>query len=287
MTNLKLIGMNYAQEVEREGRYFGNIRSVVEANFTDPGEELEIDVELVPVTNYYGDDRAIVVRDGIETLGILPDEDVDTWWPLLCAMHDAQEEALVPARIWTSRDWEKKFYASVRLDMPPLDEAEQEIADNGVELTKRNRAAWKNFNNELIEYWDKNWVAAHGMTPEEVEEHARRTSERLEMMQTEREAKERSTANSQSFASTPQAGAISARETSAMSGDQVINRPMLWGLWLLTGLLGGHRYYLGNIGMGILQTITFGGFGVWWIIDAFLIRRRAQRLDLGAKRWTF
>ncbi len=42
-------------------------------------------------------------------------------------------------------------------------------------------------------------------------------------------------------------------------------------LWLFTGLIGGHRYYLGRPGSGFLMTITLGGVGIWWIIDAFLV----------------
>lgn len=42
-------------------------------------------------------------------------------------------------------------------------------------------------------------------------------------------------------------------------------------LWLLTGLLGGHRYYLGRTGTGFLQTITLGGVGLWWLLDLFLL----------------
>jgi len=42
-------------------------------------------------------------------------------------------------------------------------------------------------------------------------------------------------------------------------------------LWLVLGLIGGHRYYLGRPGTGFLMTITFGGLGVWWVLDAFLI----------------
>jgi hypothetical protein len=36
--------------------------------------------------------------------------------------------------------------------------------------------------------------------------------------------------------------------------------------WYL-GWLGVHRFYLGKIGTGILMILTFGGLGIWAIID--------------------
>ena len=31
------------------------------------------------------------------------------------------------------------------------------------------------------------------------------------------------------------------------------------------------RFYLGKIGTGILKLITFGGLGVWWLVDLIII----------------
>lgn len=42
-------------------------------------------------------------------------------------------------------------------------------------------------------------------------------------------------------------------------------------IWLILGLIGGHRYYLGRWVTGLLMTVTIGGAGVWWLIDAFLL----------------
>lgn len=49
-------------------------------------------------------------------------------------------------------------------------------------------------------------------------------------------------------------------------------------LWLLTGLLGGHRYYLGRRKTGLLQTLTLGGLGLWWLLDLFLVPGMARKV---------
>ena len=50
-------------------------------------------------------------------------------------------------------------------------------------------------------------------------------------------------------------------------------------LWCLTGLIGGHRFYLGDTGRSIAMLFTLGGLGVWTLIDVFLVGRRVRAVN--------
>jgi len=54
------------------------------------------------------------------------------------------------------------------------------------------------------------------------------------------------------------------------------NKILMYVLWLFTGGIGGHRYYLGDIGYAIGMTLTLGGLGVWSLVDVFLIGKRLE-----------
>lgn len=60
--------------------------------------------------------------------------------------------------------------------------------------------------------------------------------------------------------------------------------------WILTiimsvvfGELGVDRFIMGHIGLGILKLFTFGGCGVWWLIDVVLIATKHEFEDI---EWT-
>lgn len=42
-------------------------------------------------------------------------------------------------------------------------------------------------------------------------------------------------------------------------------------LWWFLGLVGGHKFYLGKVGMGFLYLFTGGLFGIGWFIDLFTL----------------
>jgi len=53
-------------------------------------------------------------------------------------------------------------------------------------------------------------------------------------------------------------------------------------LSILVGSLGIDRFYMGYVGLGILKLITFGGFGIWWLIDLILV---AMKHDFAKVNW--
>lgn len=60
------------------------------------------------------------------------------------------------------------------------------------------------------------------------------------------------------------------------------NPTLLFGFNVWLGFLGVDRFLVGDIVAGILKLITLGGFGLWVLIDYFLIgsRARAKNIEL-------
>ena len=57
--------------------------------------------------------------------------------------------------------------------------------------------------------------------------------------------------------------------------------------WMLTliisiffGSLGIDRFIMGHVGLGVLKLITFGGCGIWWIIDIVMIATKHEFKDI-------
>ena len=42
-------------------------------------------------------------------------------------------------------------------------------------------------------------------------------------------------------------------------------------LWLLVGIFGGHRFYIGTYGLAIAYLFTVGLFGIGWLVDLALL----------------
>ena len=57
--------------------------------------------------------------------------------------------------------------------------------------------------------------------------------------------------------------------TAAASSDKGFVPTLL--LCFFLGFLGVHRFYVGKIGTGLLQLVTFGGLGIWALVDFIMI----------------
>ncbi|KAB2328961.1 TM2 domain-containing protein [Cytobacillus depressus] len=55
------------------------------------------------------------------------------------------------------------------------------------------------------------------------------------------------------------------------------SKGIAYALWFFTGGIGGHRYYAGNVGMGVAMTLTLGGCGFWSLIDVFAIGKAIEK----------
>lgn len=53
-------------------------------------------------------------------------------------------------------------------------------------------------------------------------------------------------------------------------------------LWFFLGLFGIHHLYMGRgVGVWLLSLVTFQGFGLWWLIDLFLIPSSCSKVRGG------
>lgn len=76
---------------------------------------------------------------------------------------------------------------------------------------------------------------------------------------------------------TPQPAAV---PTAITSERRIL--PLLL-LCFFLGVFGAHRFYAGKIGTGILELLTIGGLGIWWLVDMILILTGSFRDSDGVK----
>lgn len=228
----------YAQEVHREGKYFDNIRSAAEFENAAPGEEFEIELYLVPDENT----PTVRVQHLGETLGELPAEDAQEWWPVLTAIKAkeyAQMDTSVDARIWTCPDWEDRFYASVRLEMPTVDTALEFAIEDVLEFKASD---------------------IRSLPPLPPNRPYVQPSEPVPLVRNDYQVDIE-------------------HNPSRITQGKAKSKRTAWILWLLTGFVGGHRYYTENYLYAFFMTVTIGGGGWWWIVDALFINRRIDSIN--------
>jgi len=50
-------------------------------------------------------------------------------------------------------------------------------------------------------------------------------------------------------------------------------------IFLIAILLGWERFWLDDVGLGILKILTFYGCGIWWIVDFISAKDRAKKYN--------
>ncbi len=53
---------------------------------------------------------------------------------------------------------------------------------------------------------------------------------------------------------------------------------------ILVGGFGIDRFMMGHVGLGLVKLFTFGGFGIWYLIDLIMI---AMKSDFPAVEWEY
>lgn len=59
------------------------------------------------------------------------------------------------------------------------------------------------------------------------------------------------------------------------------NPTTAWLLWVVLGVFGAHRYYLGDWRTAVPMTLTLGLLGVWSLADGIVLGRRLHRINTG------
>lgn len=66
--------------------------------------------------------------------------------------------------------------------------------------------------------------------------------------------------------------------------QQQKNPTVAFGLSVFLGFLGVDRLYVGDLVLGLLKFITGGGFGIWYVVDLFLIAGCAREKNIQQAR---
>lgn len=76
-------------------------------------------------------------------------------------------------------------------------------------------------------------------------------------------------------------GSLSEKELGIVASEfekRKKSQSVAWVLWLFTGGIGGHRFYLGDTGYAICMLLfNWATFGVWSLIDAFFINKNIRK----------
>lgn len=72
------------------------------------------------------------------------------------------------------------------------------------------------------------------------------------------------------------------KSTRSSSNVREVNWVLCLVMSVVFGWIGVDRFIMGKVGTGILKLITFGGIGIWWLVDLILV---ATKYDFKNVKW--
>lgn len=73
---------------------------------------------------------------------------------------------------------------------------------------------------------------------------------------------------------------VNSKKANNKSQKKEVNWTLAIILSILFGNIGVDRFIMGQVGLGLLKLITFGGCGIWWIVDIILIATKHPFKDV-------
>ena len=61
-----------------------------------------------------------------------------------------------------------------------------------------------------------------------------------------------------------------------IQSTSLMSPTLVWVVSFFFGYLGIDRFMIGSVGAGVAKLLTFGGFGLWWLIDLFIIAGKTK-----------
>ena len=75
-------------------------------------------------------------------------------------------------------------------------------------------------------------------------------------------------------------GGLNEEQFTLVTGNSYIDPTIVTIVSVFLGYFGVDRFMLGDIGLGVAKLFTVGGAGIWWVIDWFIVGKKAKEKNM-------